>query len=106
MGDLVANDLDALVGGEQRPLPIVANNTDNQPVDDLDRSPDNIGVSVGDRVEGAGIDPDPRLGHVSPSLACWFDAESSKPLPSPFSSATSGSRATDTTRSPSPTLKI
>src|SRR6516165_7559895 len=106
MGDLVADDLDSLVGGEQWPLPVVAGDTDDQPIDDFDRTPDGVRMSVGHRIEGARVDPDPRLGHVSPWLVCWLAAASSEPLASPFSSETSGSRATDTTRSPSPTLKI
>ncbi len=70
MGDLVADDLDPLVGGEQRALAVVAGDADDQPVDDPGGSADNVRMAVGDRVEGAGIDPDARLGHASPSLAC------------------------------------
>src|SRR6266481_3869721 len=106
MGDLVADDLDPLVGCEQRALPVVAGDADDQPVDNPDRPPDDIRVPVGDRVESTGVDADARQGHVSPSLACWSSVGVSEPFASPFSSATSGSRATETTRSPSPTLKI
>src|SRR6266436_758394 len=106
MRDLVADDLDPLVGREERPLPVVAGDADDQPVDDPDRPPDDVRMSVGDRIEGAGVDADARLAHMSPSLVCWFSAASSKPLASPFSSESTGRRATETTRSPSPTLKI
>ncbi len=34
MGDLVAHDLDPLVGREQRPFAVVAGDADDQPVDD------------------------------------------------------------------------
>ena len=37
MGDLVAHDLDPLVGREQRALAVVAGDPDDQPVDDLAR---------------------------------------------------------------------
>src|SRR6516164_7886729 len=73
----VADDLDPLVGGEERTFPVVAGISYDQPIDDPDRAPDDVRMSVGDRVEGARIDPDPRLGHLSPSLICWLCAESS-----------------------------
>ena len=66
MSDLVADDLDPFVGREERPLAVVAGDADDQPVDDLDRPPNDVRMSVGDRIEGAGIDPDARLGHVVP----------------------------------------
>ena len=41
-----------------------------QSVDDPGGSADDVRMAIGDRVEGAGIDPEARLGHTSPSLAC------------------------------------
>ena len=106
VGDLFAHDRDPLVGREQRPLAVVAGDADDQPVDDLGRAQDDVGMAVGDRIEGAGIDPDAPLAHGLPSSAsCGSSAVVGRSPPSPFSSSTSGKRATETTRSPSPTLK-
>ena len=74
MRDLVAHDLDALVGGEERPLAGVARDADDQLIDDLDRAQDDVGVAVGDRVEGAGIDADARLAHASASFGSAVDS--------------------------------
>src|SRR5438552_6933179 len=114
MSDLVPNNLDPLVGSEQRAFAVVAGDADNQPVDDPGGPADDVRMAVGDRVEGAGVDPDARLGHASPSLDCRSSGASSGSSAPPFSSDSpgdspgdsSGSRATETTRSPSPTLKI
>src|ERR1700752_703223 len=106
VGDLVTDDLNPLVCGEQRTLAVVAGDADDQSVHNPGGPADNVRMAVGDRVEGAGIDPDARLGHASPSLACSLSGASSGSSAPPFSSDSSGSRATETTRSPSPTLKI
>src|SRR5665213_34189 len=101
LGDVVAHDLDPLVGREQRPLAVVAGDADDEVVDDLRRAANDVEMAVGDRIEGAGVDPHPRLTHLPfPSSLSGSPASSS---PSP---ATSGRRATDTTCSPSPTRKI
>src|SRR5947207_12054786 len=126
MGDLVAHDLDPLVGREQRALAVIAGDPDDQPVDDMQGPANDVGMAIGDRVEGTGVDPDATAHLFSPSpspppsdAALPGDvpgASAASPLgpsplgpspldPSPFSSATSGSLATETTRSPSPTLK-
>src|SRR5258708_15838350 len=122
MGYLVAHDLDPLVGREQRALAVSAGDPDDQPVDDMQGPADDVGMAIGDRIEGTGVDPDATAHLFSPS-PLPSDAASSgdvpgasapsplgpsplgpSPLdPSPFSSATSGSLATETTRSPSPT---
>jgi len=68
MGNLVPYNFYPLIGGKQRPLAVVARDADDQPVDDLERPANDIGMPVGNRVEGAGIDADSRLDHVSPSL--------------------------------------
>src|SRR4030095_1035292 len=124
MGDLVAYDLDPLVGREQRPLAVIAGDPDDQPIDDMQGSADDVGMAIGDRVEGTGVDPDATAHLFSPSP---LPSEAASPVampgssppfplspslsgpspldPSPFSSATSGSLATETTRSPSPTRK-
>ena len=113
MGDLVAHDLDPLVGREERPLAVIAGDADHQPVDELGRAQDDVGMAVGDRVEGAGIDPDARLGSCVPRiglLAFGRSVRLSRRRPRLRCLAVlpgaSGSRATETTRSPSPTLKI
>src|SRR5579862_3717485 len=118
---LVLNDLDPLIGREQRPLGVVTGDADDQMVDDVQRAPDDVGMAVGDRIEGAGIDPDApcHLSSPSPSLVSGSPvsglpssaAGSSRASPpfssaTPLTSATSGRRATETTRSPSPTLNI
>src|SRR5947207_1975345 len=123
-GDLLAHNRNALVGREQRALPVIPGNPDDEAVDDMQCPADDVGVAVGDRVEGAGIDPDAAAHHSSPSGASSETAApggmpgspvpgpwgswplGSPPLdPSPFSSATSGRRATETTRSSSSTRK-
>src|SRR5438045_129590 len=124
MGDLVAHDLDPLVGREQRALAVIAGDPDDQPVDDMQGPADDVGMAIGDRVEGAGIDPDATAHLLSPS-PLPSDAASSgdvpgasapsplgpsplgpSPLdPSPFSSATSGRIGIGTTRWPSTPLK-
>src|SRR5438874_5372508 len=125
MGDLVAHDLDPLVGREQRALAVIAGDPDDQPVDDMQGPADDVGVAIGDRVESTGVDPDATAHLFSPSPLPSDAASpgnvpgasapspwSPSPLgpspldPSPFSSATSGSLATETTRSPSPSLKM
>src|SRR5216683_5589340 len=108
---LVAYDLDPLVGREQRALRVIAGNPDDQMIHHIQGAPDDVAMAVGDRIEGAGIDPDapfhlsspsPLLISGSPSSGLSGSSAGSSP---PFSSATSGSRATETTRSPSPSLK-
>src|SRR5262249_35761169 len=111
VGDLAAHDLDPLVGEEERSLTVVAGDADDEAIHQLHRAPDDVGMAIGDRVKGAGIDPYARRCHRSPASLCQqrpsarlSAGSSGAPLPS--SSDSSGSRATDTTRSPSPTLKI
>src|SRR5712691_8250117 len=117
---LVAYDLDPLVGREQRALRVVAGDPDDQMIHHIQGAADDVAMAVGDRIEGAGIDPDapfhlsspsPLLGSGSSvsglsSSAAVSSSASSPFSATPFSSATSGSRATETTRSPSPSLKI
>src|SRR5206468_12986399 len=105
MAHLVAHDLDPLVGRKQRALRVIAGDADDQPVDDIQRAPDDVAMAVGDRIEGAGIDPDALLHLSSHHFGAGASAGSSLSL-SPLPSATSGSRATETTRSPSPNLKM
>src|SRR5262249_14745734 len=102
----IAHDLDALIGREQRSLTVIPCDADDEPIDDVQRAPDDIGVSVRDRIEGAGVDPDMAAHVLSSAPAPSRDPWVLEPLPlepSPFPSATPGRRATDTTRSPSST---
>src|SRR5712691_9826333 len=104
---LVADDLDPLVGREQRPLGVVAGDPDHQMVDDVQGAPNDVAMAVGNRVEGAGIDRDAPFHSSSPLLSPASGPSASPPFSSaPFSSGPSGRWATETTRSPSPTLKI
>src|SRR4051794_40988242 len=118
MGHLAAHDLDPLVGREQGALAVIARNPDHQPIDDVQRAADDVGMPVSDRIEGAGVDADAPT-HLSSLLSSSVPPASSAPpwgasvtpgppfssaSPLPFSSSLSGSRATETTRSPSPTL--
>src|SRR5580704_341589 len=110
LGDVGADDLNPFVGRKERALAVVARHRDDQPVDNLRGAANDVEMAVGDRVKGAGIDADPRCAHLpspsSLSAPLVPSAFASSPF-SPFSSeATSGNRATDTTRSPSPTRKI
>src|SRR4051794_35326716 len=105
MVQLVADDLDPLVGREQRAFGVVAGDPDNQMVDDVQRAPDDVVMAIGDRIEGTGIDPDAPLHLSSPSLLLMSgpsvsglsrsaDGSSSASSPlsaTPFPSATSGS---------------
>src|SRR5260221_737911 len=138
-GDLLAHDGDALLGRKDRPLAGIAGNADDQFIDQPGRSQDDVGMPVGDRVEGARVNAYPHLGHrcppfcagsrrarhrsssqlsggpegfassgVVPPASPLSPAPPSPPLPSPLpplSSPMSPSRATETTCSPSPTLK-
>src|SRR5216684_655438 len=125
--DLLAHDGDAIVGREDRPLPGIAGDTNDQLIDDARRAQNDIGVPVGDRIESAGVNAYPHLGHRSPPALPDPAARDARPpqlsegaggassfeppppsLPlssTPFSSPMSPSRATETTCSPSPTLK-
>src|SRR5712692_10075782 len=98
--DLLLHDGDAVLAGEERALADVLRHADHQPVDDLGRAQDDVGVAVGDRVERARINADARLAHAD-SPCCGIVPSSSIAPFSPFSPT---SAATDTTRSPSSTL--
>ena len=53
-----ANELDALLDGEQRLLRRVGRDGDDEPVDELEAAVHEIFVSARDRIEAAGVDGD------------------------------------------------
>src|SRR5216684_9167868 len=100
---LVADDLDPLVGREQRALGVIAGDPDDQMIHHIQGAPDDVAMAVGDRIEGAGIDPDAPFHLSSPSpllisgssvsglsrSATGSSSASSPFSATPFSSATS-----------------
>src|SRR5665213_488507 len=98
MRNLLRDDGDALLGREQRTLAGVARDADDQAIDQLGRAQDYVGMAVGDRIEGAGINADADRAHL-PSPP---DATSG---PSTEVSLASARCATETTRAPSSSLK-
>src|SRR5215469_14351555 len=104
MLELLAHDGDALVGAEERSLAGVARDANDQSIDDLHGAKDDIRVTVGDRIESAGINSNSLAHQATPPSPA---PASPLPLPLPFplpTSPVSGSRATETTRSSSSTL--
>src|SRR3546814_1899002 len=122
VGDLVPHHLDPLVEAEQRSIAGVAGGCHDQPVHRLARPADDVDVALGDRVEGAGIHPDPFArgglpahsvtspssgpeapGSDPPASGASSDASPPSPL-SPLSPLSlSPTSDTDTTFSSSPT---
>src|SRR5207248_9330498 len=88
--DLSLDHRHAFVDIEERPLADVGRDADDQPIDQARRPADDVGMAIGDGIEGARVDRDTRLGHLPPSA-------------SPAGSS-SARWATETTRSPSATL--
>src|SRR4051812_1242357 len=63
--DILLDHLNPLLGGEQRSLPRIASNANDQMVQYAGGALDDIHVAVGHRVEGPGVDTD-SLAHLSP----------------------------------------
>ena len=65
----LAQHLHPLFGREQGSLVVVLGYADDHAVHQLGRARDDVGVPVGDRIEGARIQPDAHLRRLSPSLS-------------------------------------